>query len=172
MWVAVKLSFIFLFARLSKTSFCNLCSWSRPICWTLYWPHIHYWGMSLLHAGMEWRLQWRSFWPTTVPFQNQRLLEDRLLALCPSPLTSAPSTALGEMLEVSAQAVEQPLLLASKSQHLNGTAVLPCLCWQSLAVPGEPGQHGNCPQPSLMARRSTHLHSIWGEREISSVLKP
>lgn len=63
-------------------------------------------------------------------------------ALCPSPLTSAPSTALREMLEMSARAGEQSLFLVSKSQHLSGSADLPVL-----AEPGSPRR--TCPAQEL-----------------------
>lgn len=78
-------------------------------------------------------------------------------ALVPKPPGISSEHSPEEMLEVSAQAGEQPLLSVLKSQHLSGTTVLPCLCWHSLAVPGEPGQHRSCPQPSPMAGREAPI---------------
>lgn len=60
--------------------------------------------------------------------------------LSPQHLDASFSRALGETLEVVAQAGGQPLF---SSQHLCDAAVLPCLCWQIQVASEEPGQQGN-----------------------------
>lgn len=80
--------------------------------------------------------------PNNCGFPKLAAVRGQADALSPSPVTWAPNTALGEMLEVSAQGEGWPLLLVSSVS----TSVVQQCCPAyagSLAAPGQRGQQRN-----------------------------
>lgn len=85
-----------------------------------------------------------------------KLLALRWQAAAPAskPLMLAPSTALGDILEVSAQAEGQPLLLVPSVS----TSVVQRSCPDSAGSPmGNLASRGTCAQPSLTAKREVPI---------------